>query len=417
MNEIYKIERLNHTGEGIAHDEWGNKLYVPFALPGEEVSGETSDNRLEDMRILNPVVDRIKPACRHFRRCGGCAMQHATDKLLAEWKLGSVRDLLAQNGLETDIRGIAISAPNSRRRATFTAKRTKSGAMVGFMASASDMLVEITECALIDATLLAATSGIKELTKLGGSRKSFVKIYAATSENGLDIHVTGAKELDPMEAARVAKIARANGFARVAWNENILCQETPPYQKMGAAAVVPPASAFLQPTVDGAATLVANVCEALQGSKHIVDLFAGCGTFALELAKQSEVHAVEGESEMIEALLDGWRGATGLKGVTAKARDLFRNPLRPDELKRFDAVVIDPPRAGAVAQIGELAKSNVDRIAYVSCNPASFARDAAHLVTAGYRLDWVQVVDQFRWSPHIELVALLNYNRPRSLIA
>jgi 23S rRNA (uracil1939-C5)-methyltransferase len=190
----------------------------------------------------------------------------------------------------------------------------------------------------------------------------------------------------------------------LAWDDDVLTFR-PPYQQFGAATVVPPPGAFLQATATGQEALLAGVKEALGDATHLVDLFAGCGTFALPMAEQARVLAVESDVTMLRALDKGWRQAQGLKHVTHEARDLFRNPLLREELSRFDGAVIDPPRAGAEAQVAELARARVPRIAHVSCNPITFARDCARLVAAGYRLDWLQVVDQFRWSTHVELVA------------
>lgn len=190
----------------------------------------------------------------------------------------------------------------------------------------------------------------------------------------------------------------------------MIAQRAPPVQRFGVADVCPPPGAFLQATKHGEAHLLAAVQEAVAGARRIVDLFAGCGTFTLPLAKDAEVLAVEGEREMIVALDKGWRMAKGLKTVTHAARDLYRRPLLPDEFAKFDAVVMDPPRAGAEAQTAELVRSKIARIAYISCNPVTFARDAAQLVAGGFTLDWVQPVDQFRWSSHTELAA--QFSRP-----
>jgi 23S rRNA (uracil1939-C5)-methyltransferase len=194
-------------------------------------------------------------------------------------------------------------------------------------------------------------------------------------------------------------------LARLSWDGEVVFQSEPPVLAMGVARVSPPPGAFLQATPEGEAALLRAVLEATDGARRVADLFAGCGTFALPVAQRAEVHAVEGSSQMLAALDHGWRTALGLKRVSTETRDLFRRPLMPDELARFDAVVIDPPRAGAEAQIGQIAAAQLPRVAAVSCNPVTFARDARALVTAGYRLDWVQVVDQFRWSAHVELTA------------
>lgn len=219
--------------------------------------------------------------------------------------------------------------------------------------------------------------------------------------------MTGGKSPDGALWAELGQWAGQSGLARLAWAGEVIAQAHPPYHQIGAAQVTPPPGAFLQATRPAEAALQAAVAEAVGDGAHIVDLFAGCGTFALPLSVRAEIHAVEGEASMLAALDQGWRQAKGLKRVTHEARDLFRNPLLPEDLTRFDAAVIDPPRAGAEAQSAALAASGIRRIAAVSCNPASFARDAKLLIGAGFRLDWVQMVDQFRFSPHVELAAQL----------
>jgi 23S rRNA (uracil1939-C5)-methyltransferase len=210
----------------------------------------------------------------------------------------------------------------------------------------------------------------------------------------------------------LARITEAHGLARLTWEGETVALRTAPMQRFGAALVSPPPGAFLQATAEGEAALVAAVREATGPARRILDLFAGAGTFALPLAETADLHAVEGDAALLVALDKGWRQTPGLHRVTTETRDLFRRPLEPDELGAFDAVVIDPPRAGAEAQTRALARARVPVIAAVSCNPVTFARDARILVEAGYRIDWVQPVDQFRWSAHVELVARLSRIRP-----
>ena len=240
---------------------------------------------------------------------------------------------------------------------------------------------------------------------MGASRKGELRLTVTEAANGVDVDVADAKDLTPQQQAELGRIAVQYGFARISWNGEVVVQAEPPFQKFGRAQVVPPPGAFLQATADGERALLAAVSEAVAGADKIADLFAGCGTFALPLAEHADVLAVEGDAAMLDALLQGWRDASGLHRVEGAVRDLFRRPLLPDEFKGIDAVVIDPPRAGALAQVTELAASTVNRIAFVSCNPATFARDAAVLIGGGFTLDWVQVVDQFRWSAHVELAA------------
>lgn len=394
------IERLNLRGEGVAPG-----LVVARALPGEEVGGEAVDGRIAQPKILTPSPDRAAAPCRHYKACGGCALQHASDAFVQEWKTGVVRQALAGQGLEAPFRQTLTSPAGTRRRATLAGRRLKSGALVGFHGRASDTVTAIPGCTLLDPALVAVIPALEALVTEGGSRKGEVRLTVTRYAEGVEVSVEEGKPLDRALRLALPQIAGAHRLARLVWNGEVLLQEAPPSLLMGRARVSPPPGAFLQATPQGEAALKAAVIEAVGGAKQVVDLFAGCGTFALPLAETAEVHAVESAAPMLAALDLGWRNAAGLKRVTTEARDLFRRPLMPDELKRFDAAVIDPPRAGAEAQVAELAQAAVPVIAHVSCNPVTFARDARVLVGAGYRLDWVQVVDQFRWSAHVELVA------------
>jgi 23S rRNA (uracil1939-C5)-methyltransferase len=272
------------------------------------------------------------------------------------------------------------------------------------------MIVEIPNCTLLLPELMAALPIAKALATIGLSRRGELSLTVTQSSSGLDIAATGGSEPDRTTLERLVAEAEKADVARLAWNGEIIATRRPPMQYFGRAAVVPPPGAFLQATQHGEHVLLSAVREIVGDAASVVDLFPGCGTFSLPLAETARVHAVEGSADMTEALSQGWRGVEGLKQVTAETRDLFRNPLLADELVSFDACVIDPPRAGAEAQIAELAKARVPRIAHVSCNPVTFARDAGSLVEAGYRLDWVQPVDQFRWSAHVELVASFTLN-------
>lgn len=337
-------------------------------------------------------------------------MQHASDTFVAQWKQQVVETALAGQGLTARFRPLATSPANTRRRATLSARRTKSGALMGFHARGSDMLVAIPDCKLLHPGLIAAFPGLEALVALGGSRSAELSLMITTTKGGPDVVVTGGKPLDSTLRMDLARIVEAQGFSRLTWGDETVALRDRPAQGFGTATVVPPAGAFLQATAEGEAALLQGVRAALGPQKRVVDLFSGVGTFALPLAEEAEVHAVEGDKAMIVALEQGARHAQGLHRVTTEARDLFRRPLQPDELKSFTAAVIDPPRAGAEAQTAALAKSTIPTIAAVSCNPVTFARDAKILITAGYTLDWVQVVDQFRWSTHVELVA--RFNRP-----
>ena len=277
--------------------------------------------------------------------------------------------------------------------------------MAGFHGRASDVITQIPNCHLLDPALMPGIEVAEQLALAGSSRKGALAVHLTVSEVGLDVAVTGGKALDGRLRAELAQLAEAHKLARLSWEDEVVATRQPPVQRFADISVTPPPGAFLQATRQGEAALLAAVQDITAGAKAVADLFAGCGTFSLPLAKTAAVHAVEGDAAMLRALDAGWRHGTGLRKVTTETRDLFRQPLLPDELKRFDAVVIDPPRAGAEAQVAELAQAQVPVIAYVSCNPVTFARDAKTLVAAGYTLNWVQVVDQFRWSAHTELAA------------
>lgn len=397
----FTIERLGHAGDGIA----AGPIYVPRSLPGERVAGTVDGQNLKDVKIIEPSPDRVSAPCRHFKSCGGCQLQHASDPFVATWKVDLVRRALDAHGLEADFRPISTSPPQSRRRAGFAARRTKKGATVGFFARASDVIVEIPECALLTPGLRAGAEVARSLAVIGASRKATLSVMITDSTAGLDVSVAEGKTLNAGLRGDLAALGEAHGFARLSWNGEIVALRVPPTQFFDGIAVTPPPGAFLQATQHGEVALLTAVKEAAGSAAHIIDLFAGCGTFALPLARRASVHAVEADPEMLSAMDHGWQHAEGLKKLTTETRDLFRRPLMPDELRHADVVVLDPPRAGAQAQIKELTASTVPRIAYVSCNPITFARDAAQLVRAGFTLDWIQVVDQFRWSAHVELAA------------
>ncbi len=402
------IERLGHKGDGIASDPVIGQIFVPGVLPGEEVEGVVEGGVMAAPKIVTPSDQRVKAPCRHAKACGGCQLQHAHDDFASTWKTDVVRRALEAQGLEADIRACITSSPQTRRRASFSAKRTKKGALAGFHKKGSDVVVEVPDCQLVAPVIGAALPLVQDLAVLGASRKGELSVLVTQSLTGLDVSVTGGKPVDTALREELGAMARKYGLARVTWDDEALTR-LPPIQRFGAADVTPPPGAFLQATPEGEAALLAAVRDALGPVKYVADLFAGCGTFALPLAQDARVHAVEGDKAMTKALDHGWRNAQGLKHVTHEARDLFRNPLLPDELDKFDGVVIDPPRAGAEAQVEQMARCKIPRIAFVSCNPVTFARDAARLVANGYALNWVQVVDQFRWSTHVELAAEREY--------
>jgi len=403
---IVTIDRLGHLGDGIAE----GRIFVPQMLPGEVVEGDLDGDQLLNTRIITPSPNRVRPPCAHARTCGGCKMQHAGDDFVADWKQSIVKTALEAQGISTLFRPMITSSAQSRRRATLSARRTKGGMLMGFHARASDTLVAVPGCQLLHPDLIATFPALEALVKIGGSRTVEMQLTVTQSQSGPDVVVTNGKPADAAMQMDLARIVESHGIARLTWNGETVALRAMPMQRFGRALVAPPPGAFLQATAEGEAALLQAVALAIGSARKITDLFAGVGTFTLPLAERAEVHAIEGEAAMTAALEKGARGAEGLRRITVQTRDLFRRPLEPDEFKGIEAVVIDPPR-GAEAQTRTLAKSGVPVIAAVSCNPATFARDARILMAGGYSLDWVQVVDQFRWSPHVELAARFSLGR------
>lgn len=410
MRELDVIA-LGRQGDGIAE----GPIFVPGALPGERVSGTVDGDLLTDLRVLHPSPERVKPPCRHFKTCGGCRMQHASNTLVANWKLGIVADALERQGLNGTIRGIDTSPPRSRRRASFAARRTKSGALAGFHARRSDEVVDVLDCPLVTSEIATGLPLARALAIAGASRRGEMSVHCTQTADGLDVAADGGKPFDRDLETELPGIAARFGVARLMWDGELVAQVATPRHRIGEAEVALPSGAFLQATAQGESVLQACVLEATKGASRVADLFAGCGTFALRLAERGPVTAVEGDRAMATALQAAANGAALSGPVRVLTRDLFRDPLSSEELIGFDAVVLDPPRAGAAAQIAALVASEVPIVAYVSCESSSFARDAAVLVRGGFCLNWVQVVDQFRWSSHTELVARFSRGHKRGI--
>ena len=398
----WTIERLGRKGDGVAISD-GLRALAPLVLPGEVIEGEPVEGRITDVRIVTPSEQRVRPACGHFRACGGCSLMHGADDFLRGWKIGVVEQALRAQGLAAPVAGLHVSPPRSRRRAVLSGRRTRKGALVGFHARASDVIVDIADCHILRPAIQAALPLLRELTIAGTSRAAELSLCVTETPAGLDVAATGGKPMDAALFQVLAGLADQGDLARLTWDGQSITRR-PAALPMGRAQVVPPPGGFLQATAEGEAALVAAIRDMTRGAARVLDLFAGCGTFSLPLAENAEVHAVEGLAAPLQALDAAARRTPGLHRITTETRDLSRRPLLPDELTH-NAIVIDPPRAGAEAQAREIARSGVDRLAWVSCDPVTFARDARILADGGYQIARLFVVDQFRWSAHVETVA------------
>ena len=400
------IDRVGHQGDGIALSGAG-QVYIPYTLPGETVIVARAGDRGDLRRNVSPSADRIDAICRYFGVCGGCALQHWRQESYRAWKRGLVVAALAREEIEAPVGDLVDAHGEGRRRAALHARRTREGVAVGFMAHRSHVVVAIEHCPVLAPALARAFAiGERIAAELAAGNKPLDLQFTA-SEGGLDVDLRGSGPLDAAARSSLARTAAEERLARLTRHGEIVAQLAEPTVRVGRARVALPPGAFLQATEAGENALAGFVREAAAGASNIVDLFCGVGTFALRLAENAGVLAIDADAAAVGALARAAK-APGLKPVEATARDLFRRPLAAAEFKGFDAVVLDPPRQGAEAQARALARAAVPRAIYVSCDPASFARDARILCHGGYRLAGVTPVDQFRYSAHVELVGVFD---------
>ncbi len=406
------IERVGAQGDGLA----AGPVYVPGALPGERVRARVAGERADAFEMLEASAERVQPPCPHFGECGGCALQHWASPPYLAWKAEQIRLALAHERIETEILPPFAAPPGSRRRLALHARQARGGAEIGFKARRSWKLTPIEVCPVADPRLVAAFPALRALAApLFEHPKSAPTLHVTLTATGLDIDITGVERraggLSGDARARVAEAASAADFARVTLSGEILYQARAPMVRIGSAMVALPPGGFLQAVAEAETAMAAFVREALVGARTVADLYCGVGAFALRLAEDAAVSAYDVAGPAVAALRAAHGATPGLKAISAEARDLVRRPVLAAELSRVEAAVIDPPRAGAVEQHRELAKSKLARVAGVSCNPATFARDARILTDAGFTLVRVLPVDQFLWSPHVELVGVFERNR------
>ena len=382
------IIRIAARGDGVS----ASGQHVPFAVPGD---------LLLDDGTIQPGPGHQVPPCRHFPLCGGCQLQHLTDAAYADYCASRITGALAQHGIESDVRATYLSPPRTRRRATLRALRAGGGVQLGFNEAGTNRIIDLKECHVLDPRLFAMLGPLRKLLMTILPTKRSGEVQLTLADQGVDLGLKGVT-IDGYEGAMALNdFAESNRLARLSIDDGIGPETR--YEPgtvtvtLGETAVALPAGAFLQATADGEAVLVAAVRDAIGDPQRPLDLFAGLGTFALAVG--GRVTAVEAARDVIIAL------KTAAREVEVQHRDLYRRPLDSAELAAFDAIILDPPRSGALDQVTQIAASGVPRLAYVSCNPATFARDAEVLVGGGYELDWVRPVGQFRWSTHVELAS------------
>ena len=408
MTEQLTIMRLGHRGDGIA-DTAAGPVYVPYALPGETVTVETvvghPDRRHLD-HVDRPSHERAAPICKHFTQCGGCAMQHWSLAEYHLWKRGLVAEALEQAGLIAPVADIIDAHGQGRRRAVLHARRGGHDLLeVGFTAPRAHHIVAIDRCPILAPDLDGAIPAAWAIAEILKPTDKPLDIHVTATDSGMDVDVRGSGPLNSGRTTALAGVAEKFRLARITRHGELVAQAAQPLMKIGRAQVPLPPGAFLQATAAGEATLARLVLDHAGGAKRVADLFCGIGTFALRLAERARVTAADSETSAVKALERAAANTSGLKPVEAQTRDLFRRPFMAAELKGFDAVVFDPPRQGAEAQVRELVKSAVPLVVAVSCDATTFARDAGILVGGGYKLVGVTPVDQFRYSFHVELVA------------
>jgi len=402
------IDHVGHRGDGVAFAD-GQTVYVPYALAGETVEVDAVPDHPDRRRLLQverASPQRVTPFCRHFAVCGGCAIQHWEAERYRAWKRDIVVETLAQAKLDCEVAPLIDAHGLGRRRITLHARiGTHDVLKVGFAAANSHDIIPVDRCPILAPGMSGALDAGWAIAEPLISIGKPLDIQITATETGLDVDVRGSGPLPAATIAMLSRVAEQHRLARLTRHGELVLMRTPPTIAIGAAQLTLPPGSFLQATAAGEATLAALVSRHCQRARHIADLFCGVGPFALRLAAKSRISAFDNDAGAVIALQKAATSTSGLKPIKAEARDLFRRPLMPQELRDYDAVVFDPPRQGAQAQARQLAASKIPVLVAVSCNVATFARDARILVDGGYTLEGVTPVDQFRHTPHVELVA------------
>lgn len=394
---LYTVERLGQKGDGLVR-AGDIQLHVPKVLSGEDI--DLVMGKLT--RVVTPSPERIVPFCPHYDRCGGCKFQHWSEAPYQNWKRNLLAEALAALNIMAEVEALIDAHGAGRRRVSLHVREVNGGWYAGFMEQKSHDLIALDECPV----LVPALKQAAPLAAAFGPSLGACDVAVTAADNGLDVSIKAERKIVLRRLEALNEIVERFNILRLSVNGEVHTAKAIPHMNIGKAQVTLPTTSFLQATAMGEATLATLVVNAVKSAKHVADLFCGVGPFALRIADKAKVYAADDDKPAIAAMQVALRNTQGLKPVDAQRRDLFREPLTPLELKPFDAVVLDPPRAGAEAQARQLAKSQVKRVVLVSCDIANFARDAAILVKGGYSLKTVTPVDQFKWTAHLEMVGV-----------
>jgi len=410
---VFDIKSIGARGDGIA-DSCGRVVYIPHTATGDRVEATIVFRRNDVLiarldQVLNPGADRIKAPCPHFGFCGGCALQHVRDDAYRDWKVNLIRQAMSRRDLDVSkIQDFVVVPTASRRRARLTARRTQRGVQLGFNAAASHNIINIEQCHILVPAITAVLDDLRALLEVLLPASGKANVHITETATGLDIWLAANISHSAENDMCLAEFAESADLARLSVGlqpEATLVRRIPRVNIQGVA-ITPPPGGFLQASLMGEQSLAAIVRQGVGDAAKIVDLFAGLGTFSFAMGRDVEIVAVESDNDQVQAMIEGCNAAR-LTRIEVKMRDLVRRPLLVVELNGFEAVVFDPPRAGARNQSQILADSKVPRIVGVSCNLSTFVRDVGTLVDGGYHLLSVTPVDQFPWSRHLELVACL----------
>jgi 23S rRNA (uracil1939-C5)-methyltransferase len=403
-----EVEALSRRGEGVA-DRDGARVLVPFALPGEVVVAEVLDGRARLVGVERSSPDRVVPFCRYHGKCGGCQLQHFAEDAYRRWKRSLVETALRRHGINAPAGDLIDAHGAGRRRVSLHVRTAAGGVIAGFMAPRSHRLLDIEGCPAAVPALARAS----EIARAIGGMLGACDVMLTATDGGIDAAVKAERRVAEARLPRLAALAAGHDLARLTVNGDVVATRRPATVMMGPASVSLPPGSFLQATAEGELRLAEIVVTAVGKAQPVADLYCGCGPFALRLAAARRVAACDSDGAAIAALVQAARAAPGLKPIAAAVRNLTREPLTAAELNGIAAVVFDPPRAGAEAQCRHIANSKVEVVVAVSCDPATLARDAAILVGGGYIVEAITPVDQFKWTSHVETVAL--FRRRQSL--